>query len=294
MNGQIIVLGGGGFSMEPGNLSLDRYILAQARDPEPRAAFVPTASGDADAISTGHYRLFYRSHNRQTGDDVMQNLLTKAELEALKQLDTPTIANAIEPFNVRSNTDGFMGWDLRCMFPELGVMVDYAVTATLDTTTHGRIHDKEARFTFFEAIQDSPKPVVLVLKDIGPKPCHGCHFGDGLATTSIRLGAIGLVTDGGVRDVDTVQEMGFHYFAPGMVPAHGNFGFHEAQIPIEVSGVLVNPGDIIHADVNGVVTIPLEIAPDVIQEAGRVQEKEAAYRAWVTSDDFSLEKLRQR
>ena len=72
----------------------------------------------------------------------------------------------------------------------------------------------------------------------------------------MRLGAIGLVTDGGVRDVDTVREMGFHYFAPGMVPAHGNFGFMEAQVPVRISGVLVNPGDLIHADANGVVTIP--------------------------------------
>lgn len=135
---------------------------------------------------------------------------------------------------------------------------------------------------------------MLVLKDLSSKPKHGCHFGDGLATVSIKLGAIGLVTDGGIRDVDTVKEMGFHYFAPGMVPAHGNFGFMEAQVPVNVSGVLVNPGDIIHADSNGVTTIPHEIARDVIKEAHKVLEKESTYRDWVNSDDFSMAKLRQR
>lgn len=224
----------------------------------------------------------------------MQNALTDSELNVLRQIDTPTIANAIEPFKVRSDTDGFMGWDIRCMFPELGVMVGYAVTATLDTTTHGREHDKEARLQCFEAIHNSPKPVVLVLKDVGPKPHHGCHFGDGLTTVAQRLGAIGLVTDGGVRDVDTVREMGFHYFAPGMVPAHGNFGFLEAQVPVEVSRVRVQPGDLIHADANGVVTIPLEIARDVIAQARKVLDAEAAFRDWINSDDFSLEKLRAR
>jgi regulator of RNase E activity RraA len=110
----------------------------------------------------------------------------------------------------------------------------------------------------------------------------------------MRLGAIGLVTDGGVRDVDTVRDMGFHYFAPGMVPAHGNFGFMEAQVPVRISGVLVNPGDLIHADANGVVTIPNEIARDIVAAANDVLEREEAQRDWVNSDDFSLGKLRQR
>ena len=224
----------------------------------------------------------------------MQTPLTDAELDALRQIDTPTIANAIEPFNVRSDTDGFMGWDIRCMFPEMGVMAGYAVTATLDTTTHGRVHDREARFQLFEAIDASPKPVVLALKDLSSKPKHGCHFGDGLATVSMRLGTIGLVTDGGVRDVDTVREMGFHYFAPGMVPAHGNFGFMEAQVPVRIRGVLVNPGDLIHADANGVVTIPAEIARDVIAQAREVLAREKAHRDWVNGADFSLAKLRER
>ena len=223
----------------------------------------------------------------------MTTPLTGVELETLRKIDTPTIANAIEPFNVRSDTDGFMGWDIRCLFPEMGVMLGYAVTATLDTTTHGRRHDRETRYQFFEAIEASPRPAVLALKDLSSKPKHGCHFGDGLATVAMRLGAIGLVTDGGVRDVDTVREMGFHYFAPGMVPAHGNFGFMEAQIPVRVGGVLINPGDLIHADANGVVTIPLEIARDVIGEAHRILAREEAHRDWVNSPDFSLAKLRE-
>lgn len=223
----------------------------------------------------------------------MSGILSDGELKSLREIDTPTLANAIEAFNVRSNTDGFMGWEIRCMFPEFGVMAGYAVTATLDTTTPGRAQDREVRFGFFEAIERSPKPAVLVLKGIGARPHHGCHFGDGLANTTRRLGAIGVVTDGGVRDVETVRQLGFHYFAPGMVPAHGNFGFHEAQVPVEISGVIVSPGDLIHADVNGVVTIPLEVASQVIEEARRVQERETTHMAWVNSADFSIDALRR-
>ena len=65
-------------------------------------------------------------------------------------------------------------------------------------------------------------------------------------------------------------------------------------MPVEVSRIRVQPGDLIHADANGVVTVPLEIARDVIAEARKVMEAEAAYRDWINSDDFSLEKLRER
>ena len=78
------------------------------------------------------------------------------------------------------------------------------------------------------------------------------------------------------------------------MPAHGNFGFLEAQVPVEVSRVRVQPGDLIHADANGVVTIPLEIARDVIAQARKVLDAESAFRDWINSDDFSLEKLRER
>ena len=180
------------------------------------------------------------------------------------------------------------------MVPAMGVKVGYAVTGTLDTTTHGRVRDGENAYQLFEAIRDTTNPAVLVLKDLSSKPGHGCHWGDGLTTVAMKLGAIGLVTDGGVRDVDTVREMGFQYYAPGMVPAHGNFGFLESQVPVRVSDVLVNPGDIIHADSNGVVCIPRSAVADVIAEAQLVLERENAYRDWVNGDDFSIEKLRGR
>ena len=120
------------------------------------------------------------------------------------------------------------------------------------------------------------------------------HFGDGLANIAKRLGAIGLITDGGVRDVETVHNMGFHMFSKGLVPAHGNFGFSESQIPVEMSNVLVKPGDVIHADVNGVVVFPPELADFIIKVARSVHKKESEQFSWVLSDDFSLRKLKDR
>ncbi len=224
----------------------------------------------------------------------MRYPLGRSDLDALGQLDTPTVVNAVEPFNVRGNTEGYMGWDIRCLFPELGVMVGYAVTATLDTMTPGRARSQEPLYRLLEAVRDSPHPAVLVLKDIGPRPHHGCHFGDEIANICLKLGAIGLVTDGGVRDIDAVRKLGFHYFAHGMVAGHGNFAFVDTQVTVEVSGLVVNPGDLIHADVNGVVSVPLEIAPQVIEGAQALRRREAENMAWTNSDDFSVEALRER
>jgi regulator of RNase E activity RraA len=136
-----------------------------------------------------------------------------------------------------------------------------------------------------------PVPVVIVGKDVGPRPFHGCHFGDGMANVAKRLGAIGLVTDGGVRDIETVRSMGFHLFAAGAVPAHGNFGLDETMVPVEVSGVLVNHGDVVHADLNGVVVFPVELADFVIEESKNVHKKEAAQFEWVNSNLFNLDEM---
>jgi regulator of RNase E activity RraA len=173
-------------------------------------------------------------------------------------------------------------------------MVGQAVTATLNTTTTGKVKSRSVWHDCLQAINEMPVPAVIVAKDIGPRPFHGCHFGDGMANVAKRVGSIGLVTDGGVRDVETVHGMGFQMFAVGTVPAHGNFGLDETQVPVEVGGVLVNPGDVVHADENGVVVFPPELADYVISEAQKVTEREAAQFNWVLSDEFSLEELIKR
>src|SRR5687768_10181149 len=143
--------------------------------------------------------------------------LTDTQLERLRRIDSPTIANAIERFEVRSHTSGFTGTDIRCLSPELGVMVGYAVTATCDSQTEEARFDPRVWLDVLRAVEVSPKPAVLVFQDIGPQPSHSCHFGDGMATVTHRLGAIGLVTNGGVRDLAGCRALGFHYHAAGTV-----------------------------------------------------------------------------
>lgn len=225
----------------------------------------------------------------------MPTQLTPEQLHELCSVDSATIANAIEAFQVRDPTEGFMGMDIRCQFPEFGVMCGYAVTCTIDSMTPGRRGNRrEGQIRLYEAINASPKPAVIVIEDKSPKPSHSCHIGDVVATIAHRLGAIGVVTNGGVRDLEAIKPLRFHVFAPGVVAAHGTNMILEVGVPVEVGGVKIRPGDLLHGDQNGVTTIPLEIADRLYTECLRVRERELELKDFAHSREFSLEALRRR
>ncbi len=220
--------------------------------------------------------------------------LSDTQLERLRAIDSPTIANAIERFKLRDDTVGFTGTQTRCLFPRLGTMVGYAVTVLADASTPGPRRGREVTLRMWEAVAASPRPAVLVMKDVGPRRSHACHFGDVMCNTARRLGAIGLVTDGGVRDLKEVEEMGFHYFAPGPVVSHGTATFVDVGTPVEIDGVLIRPGDLLHGDANGLVVIPDACAAQVADEVEKVRAEEQAMIAWINSPEFSLAELRRR
>lgn len=220
-------------------------------------------------------------------------VLTPAQLAALAAIDSPTVANAIERFGVRRRVDGYADRDLRCAFPQYGSMVGYAVTCTADSTTEGRA-DGAGLMGLWEAIEAAPKPAVLVIKDVGPDPRRGCHMGEIMATTARALGAIGCVSDGGLRDVEEVRALGgFQYFCPGFVVSHGQPVILDVGVPVEVHGLAIASGDLLHGDVNGLLVVPDGIAADVVAACEAVRAEERALLDLITAPGFSVEKLRQ-
>ena len=219
--------------------------------------------------------------------------LTAAQLDALRQIDSPTISNAIETFGVRDLVEGFAGWELRCAFPELGTTLGYAVTCTGDTTTPSRRGDR-GLMRLWDAIEKAPKPAVVVIKDIGTDRSRSCHMGEVMATTAKALGAVGCVSDGGLRDVNEVRRLGgFQYFCPGFVVSHGHPLICDVDIDVTLSGLDIHPGDLLHGDVNGVLVIPASIADRVADEARKVQEAEAKVLAFLRQPGLTVEALRR-
>ena len=220
--------------------------------------------------------------------------LTPEQLEALKAIDTPTICNAIEPFNVRERVEGFMGMNIRSLTPEFGTMIGYAITVTVDSTTPDVPRSEEAWVAWLKAMEASPKPGILVFKDVGDNVLKSAHLGEVMATIATRLGVTGIVTDGGIRDIVELKGLGFHCFARGLAPSHGNPRLLEVNIPVEIDGMLIQPGDLLHGDANGVTTIPQSIADKVAAEAGRVYEVEGELMAYIKGPEFTVDGLAQR
>ena len=215
--------------------------------------------------------------------------LTAVQIAALRAIDTPTICNAIESFNVRGRVEGFTGLDLRCLLPGQGFMVGYAVTLTVDASTPDGQQDSRVWRDWLEAMAASPQPVVLIMQDVGPQPRKSAHFGEVMGTLSRRLGAVGVVTNGGVRDLDEVRRLGLHYFAAGAVPSHGQPRLVSVGQTVQIDGVTFQPGDLVHGDINGVTIIPAEIAAQVAEAAAVVRADEADLLAYITSPAFSID-----
>ena len=220
--------------------------------------------------------------------------LTAAQIEELKAIDTPTVCNAIEKFKIRPRVQGFTGMDIRCLLPELGVMVGYAVTVTVDSTTEGIPQEAQAWLDWMNAMAASPKPVVVVFKDVGPTPRKSAHLGEVMATLAARLGTVGVITDGGLRDILEVKAVGLQCFAKGLVPSHGNPRLIKVGVPVTIDGLTIQPGDLLHGDANGVTAIPREIADQVAQAANQVRADEAVTMNYIRSADFTVEGYQKR
>jgi regulator of RNase E activity RraA len=97
-----------------------------------------------------------------------------------------------------------------------------------------------------------------------------------MGTAMAARGYAGAVIDGGVRDVAYLQKIGFPVFATGIVPSTSvhHYRFASSQIPVSCDGVVVNPGDIITADSDGVVAVPAAKAQEVLKLAQQLDFKE--------------------
>jgi len=211
--------------------------------------------------------------------------LSFEQLSALRRIDSPTISNAIETFKVRPRVAGYVGYDIRCIFPELPPTVGYAITCTVDSTTEGRQGIGFQKL--YELLTNAPKPAIVVMQDVGTDRLHACHAGEVMSTMMKRLGAVGILTDGDLRDVKEVRALGsFQYFCAGLVVSHGNPVCVSIGDEVTISGMRICTGDLLHGDVNGIVHIPDECAGQVAEAAYRVWAEEGETLRRIASPEF--------
>jgi 4-hydroxy-4-methyl-2-oxoglutarate aldolase len=209
----------------------------------------------------------------------------QAMLEELKRFDTPSITNVVatypeSPFCLGLYNPWSENWytdqSIRCMYPELGRLVGYAVTCV-----YGLPDPNFARLTFMDvidALDAAPKPTILVLQQKFPPQIAGkVGLAGGNMVSAMRaVGCVGLISNGPSRDLDEVRPLGFQYLLTGVTAGHGAMAVHAVNVPVSVGGMDVSPGEIIHMDENGAVKFPAEKLGAVLENARALQQLEEA------------------
>jgi regulator of RNase E activity RraA len=149
------------------------------------------------------------------------------------------------------------------------------------------------RTDWWNAILAVPPPRVVVIEDIDKSPGRGALLGEVHANILTALDCVGAVTNGAVRDLSAVESMGFYFFARNAAVSHSYVHIVSAGGPVEVVGLKVRTGDLLHGDCHGVLSIPREIAAEIPAVAERIRDRERRLIGLCRAPDFSLEKLRK-
>ena len=192
-------------------------------------------------------------------------ILNAAQLAQLQKVDSATIANVIELFDFRSYVAGYSNLSLKAIYPKLPPAVGYAVTATFRAAYPAESGDSYGGMPELIAnAMATPAPRIVVFEDLDDPPA-AATYGEIMVTTFQKFGFSGLITSGAARDIEQVDRLQFPCWATSVIVSHGYCRFPDVNVPVTVGGLQVKPGDLLHADANGVVNIPLQIAAAVAE-----------------------------
>ena len=126
---------------------------------------------------------------------------------------------------------------------------------------------------------DSITPLTISVWSTGGD-MESAHWGEIMSTAARERGCQGAVLDGGVRDMDFINEMGFPVFARFKSPASsiGRWEIKQWQIAIKIGNTVIKPGDFIFGDVDGVVVVPMELTLEVLKAAEDIASREDGMR----------------
>ena len=219
--------------------------------------------------------------------------MNDALLQLLRDVDTPTVCNAIEVAEGRRGFGAFTRGTMISSAPEESRMVGYARTARIagaEPPAEPPAAVRRRRMDYYRYMAEAPSPAVAVIEDVDFPDCVGAYWGEVNATVHQGLGLAGAVTNGVMRDLDDIPR-GFPVLAGSVGPSHGFVHVRDFGEPVTVCGLTVREGDLVHADRHGAVVIPSEIVAGLAAAVDRLRANEALILGPARRPGFNFEAL---
>ena len=224
----------------------------------------------------------------------MSNALSKDEFDFLRSIDTPTVCNLIEIVASARRGAGYTVRHLHCPFPDLPPMVGFARTVTIrarDAFGMGDASYIQRRLDYLDYVAAEPRPSIMVIEDLDEEPGYGAFWGEVQSNVHQSLGCLGTVTNGSIRDIPMIPP-GFQMLAGSIGPSHAYVHMIEYGIDVNVHGMAVKSGDLIHADRHGAVVVPADKVAAMKTALDGLNQREAKIIKAARAPDMTVEKLK--
>lgn len=200
-----------------------------------------------------------------------------SQLKFLRSIDTPTVCNLLEIVAPERRGFGYTVRHLHCIFPDLPPMVGFAKTATM--RAQDRVPLSEAsymakRLDYLDYVASAPQPSIAVIQDLDDIVGFGAFWGEVQSNVHKALGCLGTITNGAVRDIPAIAP-GFQMLAGSIAPSHAFVHVVDFDVNVNIHGMAVKSGDLIHADRHGAVVVPIETIAAMQAAADGLAKREA-------------------
>ena len=218
--------------------------------------------------------------------------ILQEEFEILRQFDTCTLSNAIEVLNIRLRNEGFVSGTAACRFPKLPPVLGYAATGKIKASmppVRGRCYHEHIEW--WRYLASLPAPRIVVIQDADHPPGLGALFGEVHARISRALGCVAYVTNGAVRDLPAIEELDFQLFSGSVAVSHAYAHVIDFGEPVEIGGLRICSGDLLHGDLHGIHSIPAGYDGRLIEIARGLIDREQELFRLCEGKGFSVDML---
>ena len=219
----------------------------------------------------------------------------REDYASLAGYDTPTICNALEVLLPERRSSGFTTRPFVCADAALPPMVGFARTATIRAAAAPAVPPerlRQQRAAYYEYLGEGPGPTIAVLQDLDPEPGFGAFWGEVNSTIHKALGCLGAVTNGSFRDLNDLAS-GFQILGGQVAPSHAHVHVADFGKQVNVHGMTVCDGDLIHADRHGAVVIPAAAVAELSAAVELVVRREKVILDACKRPGFDIGTLKQ-